>query len=53
MQNCFARLILSNYDYFNVRGVDLVKELHWLNVKQRRDYFMTVPMFKSIQFLII
>jgi hypothetical protein len=48
MQNRFARTILGNYDYFNVRGCELVKELHWLNIKQRRDYFMSVLMFKCI-----
>ena len=52
MQNRFARVILSNYDYFNVRGVDLVKELRWLNLKQRRAYFMSVLMFKSIHGLV-
>ena len=52
MQNRFARIILGNYDYVNVRGLELVHQLRWLNIIQRRDYFMSVLMFKSIHGLV-
>ena len=38
MQNRAARLITNNFD-FNTRGIDIVRDLGWLNITQRRDYF--------------
>ncbi len=32
----------------DVRGVDLVSELGWQNVAQRRDYFTAVLVFKAL-----
>ena len=32
----------------NTRGIDIVKNLKWRSVSQRRDYFMSILMFKSI-----
>ena len=48
MQNRGIRAILNNYDYVNVRGIDLLSQYKIMNVKQRRDYFMSLLMFKSI-----
>ena len=48
MQNRAARVIYSNFDFVNVRGLDLVKQLGIHNIRQRRDYFMAVLMFKAI-----
>ena len=48
IQNYAARVIKKNFDYINVRGLDLVKELGWMNVKQRMTYFQILIMFKSI-----
>jgi len=48
LQNYAARVIKKNFDYINVRGVDLVRELGWMNVKQRIMYFQILLMFKSI-----
>ena len=42
----------GNYDYVNTRGIDLVKTLGLMNVSQRRDYFMIMLMFKSINGLV-
>ena len=42
------RIITRNYDYVNKRGIDIVKNLKWMSVSQRRDYFMSMLMFKSI-----
>ena len=49
LQNRMARVILNNFDFVNTRGIDLVSELGIMNVKQRRDYFMALLMYKSIQ----
>ena len=32
-----------------IRGVDIAKRLKWINVIQRRDYFMSLSVFKCIQ----
>ena len=48
LQNRSARIITRNYDYINTRGIDIVKNLKWMSVSQRRDYFMSILMFKSI-----
>jgi len=48
MQNRIVRGILNNYDFINCRGIELVSSLNIFNVTQRRDYFMSVTMFKCI-----
>ena len=48
LQNLSARIIVDNFDYINVRGVDLVKELKWMNVSERIKYFEQLLMFKCI-----
>ena len=48
MQNRAIRAILNNYDYVNYRGIDLIAGLNLFNVRQRRDYFMSLLMFKCI-----
>ena len=48
LQNRAARIITSNFDYVNVRGIVIVKQLKWTNIAQRRDYFMALTMFKCI-----
>ena len=47
LQNRAARIITGNYDY-NVRGLSLVKELGWLNIRGRRDYLTALLVFKSL-----
>ena len=47
MQNRAARLITNNFD-FNTRGIDIVRDLGWLNITQRRDYFTALLVFKSL-----
>ena len=42
LQNRAARIVSGNYDYVNTRGIELVKSLQWMNVHQRRDYFMSI-----------
>ena len=48
VQNHAARLITGNFDYINCRGIDLLKSLNLYNIRDRRDYFLTILMFKAI-----
>ena len=48
IQNFCARIICNNYDYINTRGIDLVKSLKLQAIRERRDYFLCVLMFKCI-----
>ena len=52
MQNRAIRAILNNFDFVNYRGIDLVKDLNLFIVRQRRDYFMSLFMFKTIHGLV-
>ena len=49
IQSVAARIITGNFDYIHSRGVDIVRSLHLQTVKERRDYFLCVLMFKCIQ----
>ena len=44
-----ARIISNNYDFINSRGADLVKELGWSNFEERRDYLLSVLIYKCCQ----
>jgi hypothetical protein len=48
LQNFAGRVIANNFDYVNCRGIDILKDLHIMNVKQRAVYFNLVLMFKCI-----
>ena len=48
LKNRTARIITGDFDYFHVRDIDIVKNLKWMNVIQRRDYFVALSMFKYI-----
>ena len=52
LYNRAARILKSNYDYVNTRGIDLVKILGLMNVSQIRNYFMIILMFKAIHGLV-
>ena len=47
LQNRAARIISDNFDW-NVRGIAIAKDLGWLNVCQRRDYFTAITVYKSL-----
>ena len=49
LQNRAARIITGNFDYINVRGIDIVKQLKWMNLIARRDYFVAFTVFKCIR----
>jgi hypothetical protein len=48
LQNYCARIVMNNFDFKNTRGIDLVKDLKWMSVKQRIDYFLCLTMFKCL-----
>ena len=48
VQNHAARLITGKFDYINCRGIDLIKSLNLYTIRERRDYFLTILMFKAI-----
>ena len=48
LQNRAARIITGEFDYIHVRGIDIVNNLKWMNVIQRRDYFVALSVFKCI-----
>ena len=48
LQKRAARIVTGNYDYVTTRGTELVKQLKSMCLTQRRDYFMSILMYKSI-----
>ena len=48
LQNRIARIITNNYN-FNVSPSYLLSELGIMNITQRRDYFMSVQMYKCMK----
>ena len=47
LQNRAAPIISDNFDW-DVRGIDIVKDLGWLNVCQRRNYYTIITAYKSL-----
>ena len=48
-----ATIILTgDFDYVNIRCIDLVNTLGLMNVTQIREYIMIIMMFKSIHGLV-
>ena len=48
IQNLLARIICNNFDYIHSRGIGLVRSLKLQTIRERRDYFLCVLMFKCI-----
>jgi hypothetical protein len=48
IQNTAARIICKKFDYINTRSKDLLTELKWMNVSQRRDFLMAKLMYKCL-----
>ena len=43
LQNRAVRIITGNFDYISdVRDIDIVKRLKWMNVIEIRDYFVAL-----------
>ena len=49
LQNRAARIILGNFDFINVRGLELVQQLGWQSMEKRRDYYVASLMYKCMQ----
>ena len=47
MENMAARALLRNYDYINVRGNELLKQLKINNFQDRRIYHLILLTYKS------
>ncbi len=45
--NRAARIITGNFEY-DIRGVELLRQLGLMNLKERRDYFMNLLVFKCV-----
>jgi len=48
LQNYAARIVTNNFDYVNCRSEAIIRNLRWMNVKQRCRYFTLTLMFKCI-----
>ena len=48
LQKRAARFVTGNFDFLTTHGLDLMKELSWQSLEQRRDYFLATLMFKCI-----
>ena len=48
IQNYAARVITGNFDYINNRGIDLVRSLGWMAIKQIFLCFQSILMFKCV-----
>ena len=48
LQNYAARIVTGNFDYVNSRGIDIVKLLNCMNIRQRRNYFALLLVFKCV-----
>ena len=44
-----SRIICTNFDVIYYRGIDLVRELQWLSISQRINYFLCVLVFNCIR----
>jgi hypothetical protein len=47
LQNTCARIITQNYDY-NTRGLEIIKSLKWMNIRERAEYFTCILLFKCL-----
>ena len=48
IQNLLARIMCNNFDYINFRGIEMVRTLKPQTIRERRDFFLCIRMFKCI-----
>ena len=48
IQHRAARIITGQFDYVNVRGQELITNLHLQTIEKRRDYFTACLMYKCL-----
>ena len=47
LQNRAARIVSNEYNW-NISSSELIEQLKWVNIKTRRDYFISLIMFKTV-----
>ena len=47
LQNRAARIVCNEYDW-NIPSLSLIKQLGWMSIEMRKDYFISVIMYKTI-----
>ena len=47
LQNRAARIVSNEYNW-NISSSELIEQLKWMNIKTRRDYFISLIMFKTV-----
>ena len=48
LQNRAARIITCNFDYINVRGIDIVKRLQWMNVILKEEIILWHSLYLNV-----
>ncbi len=48
LQKRAVRILTWNFDFINVRGQDIMNELGWQTLEQRKKYYVSSLMFKSM-----
>ena len=48
IQNLLTRIMCNNFDYINFRGIEMVRTLRLQSIREMRDYFLCILMFKCI-----
>ena len=43
-----ARIVAKNFDYTHFHGEDIIKDLRWQTLEQRRDFYLACLMYKCI-----
>ena len=44
LQKRAARIVSNNFDFINCHGEDIIKQLSWQTLEQRRDYYLACLM---------
>ena len=50
LQNRIARFLTCKYDYIRYLSSDLRKELNWMSVSERYNYFLSILMYNCVKF---
>ena len=48
LQKRAARIVSNRFDFINDRGMDILNDLGWQTLEQRRNYFLANLMYKCI-----
>ena len=53
IQNLLASIMCNNFDFINFRGIEMVRTLRLQTIRERRDYFPCILMFKVSMALLL